>query len=541
MGDTSSRASYRYNQLKNWDLPIRLLTLYPSSSEGSTIKCSLVQHSLDSKPAYEALSYTWGHPDDICSIPIDLEGHPASIMTNLEAALRVLRYVDHPRVLWIDALCINQSDGPEKEKQVAMMGTIFERAQNVVIWLGPESEDSNLAMTTISNLRSVADLETITIEQPAWIAWENLFSRPWFSRIWVLQEFKRGKNLLFQCGYACFNWDEIGKVLQEMFDGERLLCDKGHHVKLLGDVGKVVSMISTRIYLPLDASLLDGRDAARHLTTILRTYGILGSSVAHDKIYGLLGLSDAFTLLNLNSPGIHYDQPVEEVYTDWARFLIQKQGDLGLLYITQRMEHDPALPSWAPDWRKPRQDFPLTLDTFQDVFKFAMPITTGFDITPRFTSRGNILLVSGYILATLDPSIELLNAESATYIAAKLKTTSQKNLLLVCLLRGCKIKNATRKIVLLKSIVLPLLILIVKDLATMGIVHGRQQFRSSTGCTGLIPLVAREGDVICMLGNAKVPFVLRPIGDRYQLIGDAYIDVVDNFRDSYVVQEFAIE
>ena len=82
----------------------------------------------------------------------------------------MLRYVDRPRVLWIDALCINQNDDSEKEKQVAMMGTIFERAQNVVIWLGSESKDSNLAMTAISKLSSVADLETITIEESAWIA-----------------------------------------------------------------------------------------------------------------------------------------------------------------------------------------------------------------------------------------------------------------------------------------------------------------------------------------------------------------------------------
>ena len=116
-------------------------------------------------------------------------------------------------------------------------------------------------------------------------------------------------------------------------------------------------MISTRVNLPPGASLLDGGGAARHLTTILRTYGIRGSSVAHDKIYGLLGLSDAFAYPDLNPPGIHYDQRVEEVYTDWARFLIKPQGDLGLLYVTQRMEHSSELPSWAPDWRTPRQDF----------------------------------------------------------------------------------------------------------------------------------------------------------------------------------------
>ena len=75
----------------------------------------------------------------------------------------------------------------------------------------------------------------------------------------------------------------------------------------------------------------------------------------------------------------------------------------------------------------------------------------------------------------------------------------------------------------------------------MGIVYGRQQFRSSTGCNGLLPLVAREGDVICMLGDSRVPFVLRPVADRYQLIGDAYIDVPDSLPDGYVVQDFAIQ
>jgi hypothetical protein len=75
----------------------------------------------------------------------------------------------------------------------------------------------------------------------------------------------------------------------------------------------------------------------------------------------------------------------------------------------------------------------------------------------------------------------------------------------------------------------------------MGIVHGRQQFRSSTACNGLLPLVAGEGDVICMLGDSIVPFVLRPVADRYELIGDAYIDVPGSLSDGYVVQDFAIQ
>jgi hypothetical protein len=75
----------------------------------------------------------------------------------------------------------------------------------------------------------------------------------------------------------------------------------------------------------------------------------------------------------------------------------------------------------------------------------------------------------------------------------------------------------------------------------MGVVYGRRQFLSTTGCSGLVPLVAKEGDIICMLGNSEVPFVLRPVADQYQLIGDAYIDAADRLPDSYVVQDFAIQ
>jgi hypothetical protein len=337
-----------------------------------------------------------------------------------------------------------------------MMGTIFEQARNVVIWLGSQSKDSDLAMGTISKLKIVVGLETI--DEPAWNALENLFSRPWFSRIWVLQEFKRGKNLVFQCGDACFNWDRIPEILEKMWDGKKPICGTGHHVKLLGEIGTAVSMTSTRIYLPLNASFLDTKDAARHLATILRVYGIRKSAVAHDKIYGLLGLSDAFAFPNLNPPGIRYDQQIEEVYTDWARFLIKTQGDLGLLYATHRMEHDSALPSWAPDWRKPRQDFLLTLDIFMDAFRYTSPITNSFDTTPHFSAHGKVLLVKGYILATLDPRFHLAGSASPEYIALKLRNTSKKDLLVACLLRGCKIKNATGKFVPSNLIMLRLLI-----------------------------------------------------------------------------------
>jgi hypothetical protein len=297
MGQLLSRTTYQYEPLEPADRHIRLLTLYPSSDKKTLIKCSVEHHYLNWNPPYEALSYTWGDPSDICEVPIDLNGCPTRISTNLEAALRVLRLHDRPRQLWIDALCINQSDSAEKNKQVAIMGDIFEQARNVIIWLGPRSVDSDIAMTAIANLSSVDAFENIT--EPAWDALENLFSRPWFSRIWVLQEFKRAKNPMFQCGHSYFLWGRSGDTLREFWGVDK---EVNHaHIKLLGETGKVVSMASTRVEVPQNANVSTQR-AAQHLVRMLRVYGGCKATVAHDKIYGLFGLSDSFSFPNAEPP-----------------------------------------------------------------------------------------------------------------------------------------------------------------------------------------------------------------------------------------------
>ncbi|KAH6691099.1 heterokaryon incompatibility protein-domain-containing protein, partial [Leptodontidium sp. MPI-SDFR-AT-0119] len=181
MGQTFSRTGDQCLPLEKQDRHIRLLTLYPSPDENAPIKCSVQPHSLNWNPAYEALSYTWGDPSDICPISINFNGRPRHISTNPEAALRALRYYEFPRVLRIDALCINQDDDAEKSRQVAMMGYIFESARTVVIWLGPKSEDSDFAMSIIAGLHGVFDFDGISEE--GWTALENLFSRAWFKRI----------------------------------------------------------------------------------------------------------------------------------------------------------------------------------------------------------------------------------------------------------------------------------------------------------------------------------------------------------------------
>ncbi len=83
---------------------------------------------------YEALSYVWGNavfPETLC---LGEKGTHA-ITTNLSRCLVALRKPDSVRVLWVDAVCINQQDVKEKSQQVALMGKIYRGAKTVLIWL----------------------------------------------------------------------------------------------------------------------------------------------------------------------------------------------------------------------------------------------------------------------------------------------------------------------------------------------------------------------------------------------------------------------
>ena len=102
---------------------IRLLAIPPRSSnhnETTIIRCELQVHNLKNAPAYEALSYVWGSPDPASDVMCN--GVLMKIGPSLAGALRRLQNHDHTsRLLWIDALCINQDDLEERSSQVSFM------------------------------------------------------------------------------------------------------------------------------------------------------------------------------------------------------------------------------------------------------------------------------------------------------------------------------------------------------------------------------------------------------------------------------------
>ena len=135
---------------------IRILTLHPTADPTARISCDLKEVSLDEKPRYSALSYTWGGESLI--YPVFCAGALLLTTNNCFDALIQLREHDTPKVLWIDSLCIDQTLTTERSQQVAMMGEIYKNAESVVAWLGASDGPTINAMMLIEHLMTTVDV-----------------------------------------------------------------------------------------------------------------------------------------------------------------------------------------------------------------------------------------------------------------------------------------------------------------------------------------------------------------------------------------------
>ena len=119
---------------------IRVIELLPAIDRNKPIIINLRESSSESPFKYEALSYTWD--DQKPTRDITCNEARLQVTENVFQALRQLRISRKPqkRVLWIDAICINQNDQAEKTSQVSMMGKVYARAERVNIWLSHSTE-----------------------------------------------------------------------------------------------------------------------------------------------------------------------------------------------------------------------------------------------------------------------------------------------------------------------------------------------------------------------------------------------------------------
>jgi hypothetical protein len=195
-----------YQPLDTSRMGIRLL-LVKAGKASQMVRCELLAASLtsDPMPRYETISYCWGDPS--IKAKIILNGRKTKVPASSEAAIRRMRLPDNDRVLWIDALCINQTDSTERGHQVGLMHKVYSNGQCNLIFLGEGDKTTargiEIVQKVLRNAREETSqyrtwYETLTVGPGEYRYSETgieldtdispllkFFSAPWFGRLWV--------------------------------------------------------------------------------------------------------------------------------------------------------------------------------------------------------------------------------------------------------------------------------------------------------------------------------------------------------------------
>ncbi|KAI7762793.1 hypothetical protein LZL87_008234 [Fusarium oxysporum] len=318
---------------------IRLVYLHPGTDEA--INCELMTVSINSAPNYEALSYTWGDPCSTETISMRMHGSEItqefSVTSNCFSALKRLRYKDSIRVLWIDALAIDQSNVEERNHQVSLMSRIYSQAASVVVYLGESGDNSDLVIEFIMECDDPSEGTTSLSFPKSDIlmdALPNFFLRPWFTRVWVIQEVFLSTEKILYCGEKEFSWSAMENFKHYLVN-----------TRLRFRLPYVVST-SNRYFEEDTTEELLLRDLldSRHCE----------ATDPRDKVYSLLPILQSFN----KSLGLipRYQDTPEKIYTDCALSLLPSCG-WKILYAVQGQSATERLPSWVPDWNVPPQRY----------------------------------------------------------------------------------------------------------------------------------------------------------------------------------------
>jgi Heterokaryon incompatibility protein (HET) len=326
---------------------------------------------------YEALSYTWGDKNDIRHIICNSSNRATT--RNLFEAMQFLRYFNKIRVLWIDALCINQESDCDRTTQVKLMTQIYEGARQVLIWLGLMSPACSKAIDLIHMLDKVSALSKVDETQDGFLeeqhliqaglpnfgnsVWKDardLFEQPWFFRVWILQEAVMARGPIFVCGPRKTQWTTFvnaSNLLHRMFSDHPLRSSRGFIRLTYIDTWRLRQPWNH----PGPCSYI--REHEDFLLLLILERNSLASD-ARDKIFAFAGLLTTQSFRNNSDHQliikVDYSSDVADVYKNAVISLATYYGNLRFLSSAGSLQATKnTLPSWVPDWRVPLDRTPL--------------------------------------------------------------------------------------------------------------------------------------------------------------------------------------
>ena len=493
---------------------------------------------------------------------------------------------------WYDALCINQGDTNEKSDQILRMRQINTQAVLVTVWLGPERDESNVAFQMIRTISQQGEnsgewLKNSLITRKNSLEWRALYHmlrRPWWRRIWIIQEMVAAEDAVFFCGPHSLKRRYMSECLNVLSTHQRiqqplLLKQEG----LILDYG---TFSLARAYLHKDP----WKDNSL-LHTLYKT-GLALSSGPRDKVYAVLNLaSDGAKVV----PHPDYKLSVAETYKQAVVNIIMSSNRLDILSLAGVLVYPTlniVLPSWVPDFSlratstvnssisvlKPVSADGNSVATVSfnnetgtmNVRGFIVDFVDGLahilDRTPDSTFKNTFHQTSSRCIAyngrgAIDAICQSLIAGSPPPPPVRTPTTEDLQDVSNLFIQQCRqcssADNSTSNsktfagwyhhnqnlVVSGKTIkqwaheVLPL-----RNDASMLHSHigdffdyrssdhwnSRRMITTEAGYVGLGSNACKSGDIVCIIFGCSTPIILRRKENAFQLVGEAYIHGIMN-------------
>ncbi|KAF8860223.1 hypothetical protein BDZ45DRAFT_649084 [Acephala macrosclerotiorum] len=362
------------------------------NTEARTLQFKDLVHN----PLYENLYYQNGGSRPPGTITCD--GVEMTIGGELYSALRRLRKEDEVLRIWVDAICINQSDMEERNLHVKMMGEVYAKAETVRVWLGEAVGIEEMALRCLENVnekfnelflagmmqnRGAVQYACINDEKIKGSDWDELaqlLNRAWFERVWVIQEIANAKQAFIHIGRIVLGWDYFSAIISGMrsfnVDVTLLHCNG-------------VKAICIMNMLREEKAGLPGAANRMPLLELLEETRDFKSTLACDKIYGILGLTKDFESVDVDYAT---DSPV--IFQRLALAHLMKGESIDILYhcVPPSVPSELHLPSWVPDWTTRGHVEPFLIRRLK--------ANATLDSKPklRLDENGKILHITGKIL-----------------------------------------------------------------------------------------------------------------------------------------------
>ncbi|KAH7148490.1 heterokaryon incompatibility protein-domain-containing protein [Dactylonectria macrodidyma] len=477
------------------------------------------------EPAFDCLSYVWGSQED--PEPGFVESATGECIgsfklgQNLASALHHLRYQDKPRTFWVDVICINQKDPDEKAVAVKCLSKMYSLTTRVVVWLGPEEDDSSVAVSLLAHVGAQIEttldgfrLTSPDAEEPTWydIDVDLPFSH--------MQEIVLANRLtVLHAGSAVISWALFRRAVE-------CILDKKTIPKARAALGRARTAI------------VNGNE--RPLAQVLMRHGSRSCLDPHDKVYGILALTPS-KFLSAIVPD--YEQPVAETYKDAFLININTIRRWELFGSTPDGRTIQA-PSWVPDIFP---EYPYGYNSAHQLVSGCSELQFRYEEPNKLEIKGILFDTiesvggwcppSGLGLLRMIRSWEPKDLFSAPYRAGgSLFDAYAITLFQYCTRERHPIEEGWPTLEELKryfrnkifsTATQPKKVIDVSeylDDILFKRCQGRSVFKTAGGSIGLGPPTCQPGDVVCVILGCDRPLILRPNPDgTYHFLSHGFV------------------